>query len=234
MLDVDKREKKARTIIAVISDFVDKPLREMTLLDIGASTGIMDNYLAGSLGKVTGTDIDEAAIRIAKERHKKTNLRFMVADALDLPFPDESFDIVICSQVYEHVPDSDKLLEEIFRVLKHDGICYFAANNRLMLIEPHHGLPLLSVIPKPWAHIYMRLSGRGKIYYENHLTYWGLKSLTKKFKVIDYTDKVVSEPKKYFADYMIRPNSFKWFFARTMLKFFYWGSPAYIWLLQKP
>ena len=118
---------------------------------------------------------------------KKKTSQFRVADALNLPFANESFDVVICSQVYEHVPDPGKMFDEIFRVLKHGGVCYFAANNRLALNEPHYHLPFLSFMPRQLAHRYMRLAGKGSHYYEEHLSYWGLKSLTKRFRRIDYT-----------------------------------------------
>ena len=234
MFDIVKRERKARTMVAVIEDFTSRPLRELRLLDVGASTGIIGNYLSDSFGKVTGVDIDEAAITYANSTYKKENLEFLVADALNLPFSNESFDVVICSQIYEHVPDPAKMVEEIFRVLKRGGICYFAANNRLALIEPHYDLPFLSLLPRPLAHRYLRLTGKGSHYYEEHLSYWGLKSLTKRFKRVDYTLKTVLEPEKYFTDYMIRPNSLKARTAQIVLKYFYWASPAYIWLLQKP
>lgn len=233
MFDTVGRERKARTMVAVISDAIG-PLKDLSLLDVGGSTGIIDNYLAGHFGNVVGIDIDDAAIKHARETHKKGNLEFMAADALSLPFPDDSFDVVICSQVYEHVPDPARMLDEIFRVLKPGGICYFAANNRLKLNEAHYNLPLLSVIPRPLAHIYMRLAGKGNYYYEQHLSYWGLRSLTKRFTRIDYTLKTVFDPEKYFTDYMIRPKGLKAASARIVLKYFYWASPAYIWLLQKP
>jgi ubiquinone/menaquinone biosynthesis C-methylase UbiE len=234
MFDIPERERKARTMVAVIEDFLDGRLKELSLLDVGGSTGIIDNYLSNFFGKVTGIDIDEAAIRHATETYRKENLEFLAADALNLPFADESFDVVICSQVYEHVPDPDKMFEEIFRVLRRGGVCYFAANNRLALNEPHYNLPLLSLIPRPLANIYMRLAGRGSHYYEQHLSYWGLRSLTRRFRCIDYTIKTVLEPKRFFTDYMIRPKSLTALAARIVLRYIYWASPGYIWVLQKP
>jgi 2-polyprenyl-3-methyl-5-hydroxy-6-metoxy-1,4-benzoquinol methylase len=234
MFDIVQRERKARTMVAVMEDFISRPLWELSLLDVGASTGIIGNCLSGSFRKVIGVDIDESAITYANATYNKENLEFRVADALRLPFSNESFDVVICSQIYEHVPDPAKMFEEIFRMLKRGGVCYFAANNRLALNEPHYNLPFLSLLPRSLAHKYMRLTGKGSHYYEEHLSYWGLESLTKRFRRVDYTLKTVFEPEKYCTDYMIRPNSLKARSARIVLKYFYWASPAYIWLLQKP
>lgn len=96
---------------------------------------------------------------------------------MKLKFASESMDIIISSHVYEHVPDSKQMMKEIYRVLKPDGFCFFAAANRLMWNEPHYHLPLLSIFPKRIAHLYLRVLGKGNHYYETHLTYWGLKTI---------------------------------------------------------
>jgi SAM-dependent methyltransferase len=43
-------------------------------------------------------------------------------DIMDIPFPDQSFDYIICAHVLGHVPDEKKAVEELFRVLKNDGV----------------------------------------------------------------------------------------------------------------
>ncbi|MCK5359601.1 MAG: methyltransferase domain-containing protein, partial [Gammaproteobacteria bacterium] len=140
----------------------------------------------------------------------------------------------ICSQVYEHVIDARQMMDEIYRVLKPEGICYFAAGNRLAIDEHHHHLPFLSAIPRPLGHLYLRLAGKGKYYYEKHLSYWGLKSLVSRFQIVDYTAEVINDPKRYATDYMLEPGSSKQKFARLIVKRFYWLCPGYIWLLKKP
>ena len=60
-------------------------------------------------------------------------------------------------------------MDEIHRMLKPGGVCYFSAGNRITLIEAHHKLPLLSVIPKKLAHYYLRIFTEHN-YFENHLT----------------------------------------------------------------
>ena len=54
--DIAAREKKAETMLAVFEDFFDVPLGELTLLDVGSSTGIIDRRLAQDIGKVVGID----------------------------------------------------------------------------------------------------------------------------------------------------------------------------------
>jgi SAM-dependent methyltransferase len=231
--DTDNRERKARTMLAVLDDFLDKPLSECDVLNVGGSAGAIDNFLADHAARVVGIDIDDDAINHAQEKFTKDNLEFQVADALNLPFDESSFDVVICSHVYEHVPDPVQMFEEIHRVLRPGGICYFSAGNRLMWNEPHYNLPLLAPIPRPLAHIYIRLAGKADFYHEKHLTYWSLKTLVSKFSRSDYTVRLIKEPAKFQTEYMLPTGSMKARIARMVASWFYWALPGYIWVLQK-
>jgi len=233
MYDIVMREQKAKKLLSVLDDYYSQNLKILSLLDIGCSTGIISHMLSRRFGKVVGIDIDKSAIEYAKENHRSENLEFVVCDAMSTGFLDESFDVVICAHVYEHVPDASLLLSEVNRMLRPRGVCYFAAANRLNLIEPHHKLPFLSIIPKPFAHLYLRIMGKGKYYYESLLTFWGLKKLVSKFDVIDYTLKIIENPRKYCATEIIQPGSFKQEVLIRLVKIAYWLCPTYIWLLKK-
>jgi ubiquinone/menaquinone biosynthesis C-methylase UbiE len=234
MYDRHGRERKARTMVSVLADYFEAPLDTMALLNVGGSAGIIDNYLAQHFGSVISIDIDEPAIAHAKKTYQADNLTFQIGDALHLPFSDNTFDVAICSQIYEHVPDPEQMLREIFRVLRPGGICYFAASNRFMWYEPHYYLPLLSAIPRPLAHLYIRLAGKAPYYYERHYSYWTLKKWVHRFTIHDYTCKIIQESQKYHADYMIRPGSLKARLASFISTYAYWLTPGYIWLLEKP
>lgn len=233
MFDVDGRERKARTMVAVLQECLPGPLDSYRMLNVGGSAGIIDNYLAGYFAAVIGVDIDEPAVKHAKASFQRENLAFQVGDALDLQFAEASFDVVVCSQVYEHVPDAARMMREIHRVLKRGGVCYFAASNRLMWNEPHYNLPLLSVIPRPLAHRYVRWAGRGESYYEHHYSYWGLRHLVRMFEVEDFTRRMVADPQKYHVEYMIRPGSMTAVIAGFISRWLYWLVPGYIWILKK-
>ena len=147
MYDLKSRKKKAERMIKIFENYFGKEnLQNLSLLDIGCSTGIISNELAESFKKVIGMDIDQGAIRFAKKKYKRKNLSFRVGDAMKIPFDNENFDVVTCSHVYEHVPDDKKLMNEIYRVLKPRGICFFAAIDARWPIEPHYNLPFLSLI----------------------------------------------------------------------------------------
>jgi 2-polyprenyl-3-methyl-5-hydroxy-6-metoxy-1,4-benzoquinol methylase len=233
MSDSQRREKKAKTMVAVLSDYLRSDLKPFSVLDIGSSTGIIANYLSKYFGKVVGIDIDKNAIAYAKNNFKKDNLQFAISDSMDIDYPDNSFDVIICAHVYEHVPDADRLMTAIHRVLKPGGVCYFSAGNRLTVKEPHYNLPFLSVMPRYFAHRYMKIVGKGTFYYEKHLSYWGLKRLIRNFERIDYTKRIIENLELFYADYMIKHGTMKFALARLIVNYAYWLCPSFIWLLRK-
>lgn len=230
---VPLREQKGRKILSVLSDYYNGDLGTLSLLDIGCSSGVISNILSHSFGTVTGIDIDTPAIRYAKNNYNSNKLQFSIQDASTLGFPDRSFDVVVCSHIYEHVSDPVKLMSEIYRVLKAEGVCYFAAENRLRLIESHYKLPLLSIVPVPLAHRYLQILNRGSFYHERPLSLSGLRRLVSKFEVIDYTFKIMEDPQRYHADDLLQKNSVKQRMALQIARMVYWLCPTYVWLLRK-
>lgn len=234
MYNREAREKKAKTMLAVFRDYYNMDPKPFSLLDVGCSAGFISNYLSDYFGKVFGIDIDEPAIDFARNHFKQDNLMFAKIDSQKIKFAENTFDAVICAHIYEHVPDAQLLMSEIYRVLKTGGVCYFAGGNQLRIMEPHYHLPFLSIIPRPLAHAYIRLSGRGEFYYEKHLSFWALKKLTRHFERIDYTRPIIEQPDCFAAEYMLPPNSNRAKLAKFISKYAYWLCPTYIWLLRKP
>ena len=143
------------------------------------------------------------------------------------------YDVITCSHIYEHVPDANKLMSEIYRLLKPGGVCFFAAGNRFKVIEGHYRLPFLSFFPKRISNLYLKITGKGNEYYENHLSYKNLKQLVNQFEIIDYTVETIKYPKKYFATDLITENTFRQKLYLTIAKYFYFLIPTYLWLLKK-
>lgn len=228
------RYRKADTMLAVLSDQFKNDIASLNVLTVGCSAGFIEMRLAESMNSVIGVDIDAPAIRFASNTHRRHNLRFAVGDAMNLSFPADTFDVVICSQVYEHVPESARMMAEIHRVLRVGGVCYFAATNRFCVMEQHYFLPFLSVIPVPLAHLYLRLAGKGRYYYERHFSYFGLSRLCRGFERLDFTRHLVLEPARYHTTYLFAGKPLKQLAARLMLRFAYWFFPGYVWLLRKP
>lgn len=232
MYSDESRTRKAATMRLVLDEALGVRLARARCVNVGCSTGLVDAELAPYVGRIEGIDIDEGAIRFAQQTHVASNLSFRIGDAMCIDAVDDSYDIAICSQVYEHVPDPGRLMEEIHRVLAPGGVCYFAATNRLNPVEQHYKLPLLSIIPVSWAHVYLRLLGRGDHYYERHFTYWGLRRLVRDFRVEDLTLRMLADPARYGVEYLLGDGS-KLRAARSLSRFAYWAFPGYIWLLWK-
>lgn len=226
------RTQKFKKIFSVIDDFCPE-VHSLKCLDIGCSSGIITSLLGERFSMTIGTDIDREAISYAQERHGSFRIHFLAADAMSLPFKDNSFDVIICNHIYEHVPDAHQMADEIFRVLKGDGFCYFSAGNRYMIIEGHYSLPFLSWLPKPIAHIYLRLTGKAKFYYEAHFSLRGLRRLVKKFQIHDYTLPIIRDPERFFATDLLNPKGCLYRWVRLLAPYIYRWIPTYIWILTK-
>jgi SAM-dependent methyltransferase len=199
-LDETIRRRKASKIIAVLAHFLGRRrLDGLRVLDVGCSAGFICDELAASGARVTGVDIDVPGLRRASARFAAT-ARFVCADGLALPFPDASVDVVVLNHIYEHVVDADAVIAEVRRVLAPDGVAYLGLGNRLGLMEPHHRLPLLSWLPPRLADGYLRLTGRGRHYYERYRTRRGLRRMLTGLAVWDYTLAVLAAPELFHAD----------------------------------
>lgn len=226
------RQQKAATMLAVLSEAMGvSRLALADVLNLGCSTGLIDEFLASHVKTMTGVDIDAPAVELASRRSAAENTVFQVDDAVALSFPDASFDVVICSQVYEHVPDAKLMVKQIYRVLRPGGVCYFAATNRWAIIERHYKLPFLSWLPARVADAYVRMARRGDAYYERHLGYYGLKSLVRDFAIEDYTARILADPQHYGASYML--GSFRARVASKVHQVLPVAFPGFIWLLWK-
>lgn len=93
------------------------------LLDIGCGTGAMIELLSNNYPDkhYTGLDLTPRMIEIARNK-KITNADFIVGDSENLPFPDSSFDSIICSNSFHHYPNPEAFFKEAYRVLCPKGI----------------------------------------------------------------------------------------------------------------
>lgn len=94
------------------------------VLDIGSGPGFLATAIAdqtGPNGKVVGVDISQQIVDRANQRNRREWLSYQCADAAALPFEDNSFDVVVSTQVAEYVPDVEAFASEVFRVLKSEG-----------------------------------------------------------------------------------------------------------------
>ena len=124
----DLPEAVAASYCGVGNPFILGPIREgEAILDIGCGAGV-DSIIAAGLvgpsGSVTGIDVVPEMLARASENARLAglaNVAFRESSAEQLPFPDNSFDLVISNGVFNLVVDKVQALGEVFRVLKPAG-----------------------------------------------------------------------------------------------------------------
>jgi SAM-dependent methyltransferase len=235
MLDQEFRTRKARKIMAVLREaLVGQDLSSLRVLDVGASAGIIAGELGRVFREVVGIDIDEEGIERGRQFLTGSNQELRVGDAMNLPFEDESFDVAVLNHVYEHIPDARRAFDEIWRVLRPGGVVYVGAPNRLAPVEPHHGLFGLSWLPHRAADVYVRAAGKGDRYYERPRTYRGLKRLTSRFELEDWTLRVIRDPARYAAEDVVNRDALVTKLPMLALSVLHPFVPTYILVLRKP
>ena len=97
-------------------------VRHKTVLELATGTGLIAKHIVRSADHIEATDASQEMIEQAKQDVKSTKLYFSVQDMFHLPYADQSFDVVIVSNALHIVPEPERALAEIRRVLKEDGI----------------------------------------------------------------------------------------------------------------
>lgn len=225
-----------RFVDCVVKKYINisnKNLNNLRTLDLGCGDGSIAHFISGYVKLMIGLDIDKNIIKSAYNRSRgEAGLFFLVGDGLNLPFPDESFDCIICHHVYEHTQNANRLFEEIYRVLKRDGFCYLSCCNRYAIIEPHYKVPFLGWLPKNLADSYVKLKKIDNGYRINFLSYRKLKRSLGDFNIHDYTLEVFKYAlRPFFKSKTIYRFSLK--MIPFLLKCFKALFPAYFFILTK-
>jgi len=135
------------------------PLAPATVLDAGCGEGETLERLGGVLdGSVTGVDLNPESVDYAARRIPGGSFR--VADLTDLPFDDDSFDLVLCLEVLEHIPGPKPALAELSRVCRGDIV--------------------VSVPSEPWFRLGSLARGKylqGWGNHPEHVNHWNPRSL---------------------------------------------------------
>lgn len=227
MHNEEGRRLKAAKMLAVLEHFRGtSDLAGTTVVDLGCSTGFIADEFRRAGARTIGIDIDVPGLAAARKRFD-TGLGFLCADGEDLPLPDESADIVIFNHIYEHVVDADAVVADIARILKPDGVVYLGLGNKWGVIEPHYGLPFLSWLPPRLADRYVRRFGSSDAYHERFRSLRGLRKMTSRFDVWDYTHTVLADPEAFSAQDVV-PGPLAhvppaaWRVARPLIPTFIW------------
>lgn len=118
--DYDKKEKYLNSfekgkLLSLLSD-----LKNKKVLDVGAGTGRISLELFSLGAQVTALDVSDKILEVLKRKNKK--IATVVGEAEDLPFENDSFDLVVAAFLIVHLKDPARFFDEVYRVLKSGGI----------------------------------------------------------------------------------------------------------------
>lgn len=99
------------------------PVEGKRILDVGCGDGVLGERLAQAGAEVTGLDADPRMLAAARERPGRLEAKatFIEGDARQIPFADETFDVVVAITVLCFVVDAERAMNEMARVLRPDG-----------------------------------------------------------------------------------------------------------------
>jgi ubiquinone/menaquinone biosynthesis C-methylase UbiE len=120
----------------MLGDFTARP--GMRVLDLGTGVGAMAGALARRHPGIELWGLDLRAAQLAQAQALHPVATYVQADATHLPFPEGSFDRVHASWVLEHIPEPERVLREVRRILAPGGQCFFLEvdNATLRLVPP--------------------------------------------------------------------------------------------------
>jgi len=125
-----------RPYLKVVFETETAPGKEV--LEVGGGEGKTGELLREKYDRVTVVDISYKFTEYASKKYVKENLRYMTADAVKLPFKEQSFDLIVALETIEHIPDIKSFLREADRVLKKKG--------RIIIVSPNLCSPLFALI----------------------------------------------------------------------------------------
>ena len=132
---ISKKDFTYRNIVGVL----DKFCRGKNVLDIGSGVGTLDLYLAQKGRQVTGIEISQRAVDIARQSQRLlgiNKIKFIRGDFFQLKIR-EQFPFVICSEVLEHLSNEQQAINKIYRLIKPEGL--------LLITVPSQNAPLIKL-----------------------------------------------------------------------------------------
>ena len=118
----DRFMRKDRAAYEKIYELIRPVVKDKTVLELATGTGLIAKHIVKVAACIEATDASPEMIAEAKRGNCSAKLHFSVQDMFSLPYADNSFDVVIVSNALHIVPQPEKSLREIKRVLKDDGV----------------------------------------------------------------------------------------------------------------
>lgn len=211
--------KHLENLIEVIPD-----LKNRFILDIGSGKGGLLISAAKEGFDIKGIEICKEYIDESLEKAEKEGVVIDVRQSFgeDIPFNDNYFDFLNLSEVIEHVNDPDKLLEEMYRILKKDGKVYISVPSRFSVLDTHYKIYFINWMPRFVAQKILIFLGKNKpkilengkqnlddMYYD---TFKGFSEKANEYGFIVSDLRLLKLRKKY-------KNSLKYYFIKPVYMF---------------
>ena len=118
----DRFMRKDRAAYEEMYALIRPVVKAKTVLELATGTGLITKHIVNAAAHIEATDASAEMILEAKRDNRSAKLHFSVRDMFRLPYADKSFDVVIVSNALHIIPQPEKALAEIRRVLKDDGV----------------------------------------------------------------------------------------------------------------
>ena len=118
----DRFMRKDGAAYEMMYEMIQPVVRHKTVLELATGTGLIAKHIVNAAALVEATDASAEMIAEAKRDNHSAKLHFSAQDMFHLPYANQSFDVVIVSNALHIVPQPEKALAEIRRVLKDDGV----------------------------------------------------------------------------------------------------------------
>ena len=118
----DRFMRKDRAAYEKMYGLIRPVVKGKTVLELATGTGLIAKNIINAAAHIEATDASVEMIAEAKRNNQSAKLHFSVQDMFCLPYADKSFDVVIVSNALQIVPQPEKALAEIHRILRDDGV----------------------------------------------------------------------------------------------------------------
>ena len=118
----DRFMRRDRAAYEEMYKLIRPVVKAKTVLELASGTGLIAKHIVNAAAHIEATDASPEMIAEAKRDNRSAKLHFSVQNMFRLPYVDKSFDVVIVSNALHIVPQPEKALAEIRRVLKDDGV----------------------------------------------------------------------------------------------------------------
>jgi ubiquinone/menaquinone biosynthesis C-methylase UbiE len=141
---------RANKVVSIVNKYTAND--HVNILDVGCGTGLITRKLNSP--HITALDINPWALERARLNVKNDNVNFVLGDAEELPFSDGQFDIVVCTEMLEHIVRPDLALECIYRILKPEALLIGSVPSKNVIWKLRKTITSTSPVQEPFHNNY--------------------------------------------------------------------------------